>query len=263
MPAKTQPPLPYFLTAYRQAIYYTIGILIVGIAWQITALVAGNPGLVPPFGRIFNALVTWVRTGAFTQDIIESLPRAWLSLALAAPIGVAIGLAFAVVTPLRNIMEAPLHFFRSLPPVALLPLFILWFGIGWWPKVLAATFVCTFPIAVTTIQGAMTADTQYRELAQDLELSLSQYVRKILVPATAPAVVPGLRLAAGTSFVMLYVSELGGASVGLGYRISIAQLAYQADLMLVALIVLGSAALLTDTLIAVVAQRTLHYAGKS
>ena len=168
-----------------------------------------------------------------------------------------------MVPSLRSLFDGPLQFLRSLPPVALLPLFILWFGIAWWSKLLAAAFVCVFPIAVTTTQGALIADSQYRELSRDLGLSALRYILNVLLPATAPAIVPGLRLAAGTSFVMLYVSELAGASSGLGYRISIAQLAYQADLMIAGLLILGGIAMLTDLAIQFGAKRILHYAGRS
>jgi sulfonate transport system permease protein len=243
--------------------YQIGGLIAFAVVWQLVAAAAGNPGLVPPLGRVVRAFLVWAGTGLLVSDIAESIPRALLSLAIATPIGVALGLLFALAPPVRRAGEGVLNFLRSLPPVALLPLFVLWFGIDWTSKLLAAIFVCIFPVAVTTIQGALTADEQYAELGRDLRLSRLVYTTRILFPATAPAIIPGLRLSAGTAFIMLYVSELAGASSGLGYRISIAQLSFQADLMIAGLLVLGGAALVTDLSIVLLARATLHYAGKS
>jgi NitT/TauT family transport system permease protein len=119
-----------------------------------------------------------------------------------------------------------------------------------------------FPVIVTTMQATTQVDQTYRELAHDLRLTPLAYVARIVVPGALPAIVPGIRLASGTSFVMVFVSELAGASAGLGYRISIAQLAYQADLMIAGLLTLGLAGLAVDTIIAVLGRRLLHYAGR-
>ncbi len=150
----------------------------------------------------------------------------------------------------------------GVPKYALVPLFILWFGIDWGSKLAATIFVCIFPVAVTTAQAAIYANEQFSELARDLRMSPVLYVIRIIVPAALPAIVPGIRLSSGTAFVMLYVSELAGASQGLGYRISISQLAYRADLMLAGLFVLGVFASLADVAIQQVSKRYLHYAGK-
>lgn len=231
-------------------------------SWEASAVLVGNPGVFPHIGGIAKALAAWGESGLLVQDLVESLPRVFVSAMIAAPIGIILGLILGLTDRLRLSAEWLIHFIGSLPPVALLPLFILWFGISWWSKLVAAIFVCIFPVAVTTAQAAIYADQQYRELSNDLRLNSYDYVTKIIVPAALPAIVPGIRLSLGTAFVMLYVSELAGASVGIGYRISISQLAYRADLMVAGLLVLGIAASLTDLCVQTLARRYLHYAGK-
>ncbi|HEV3158274.1 MAG TPA: ABC transporter permease subunit [Candidatus Baltobacteraceae bacterium] len=247
----------------RNFLLAVLGTSFAGLAWEAFAAFAHNPGLVPPLERVLSAFQSWRVSGLLLGDLLESLPRAWASLLMAAPIGVSMGLLLGLSETTRRLFDSTLQFMRSLPPVALLPLFIIWFGIDYPSKLFASTFVCIFPIAVTTTQGVMIADSQYRELGNDLGLSKMDYVLKVIMPATAVAVVPGLRLSAGTAFIMLYISELAGASSGLGYRISIAQLAYQADLMIAGLLVLGLAALGTDLLIQRLSRSLLHYAGRT
>jgi sulfonate transport system permease protein len=246
-----------------QLAYALCGAAVSLLVWEIASRIAGNAGLFPPLERVWSAFMQWSRSGDLAQDMAESVPRALLSLLVATPLGVLIGLGLALYRLPGRLLEGTVHFLRSLPPVALLPLFILWFGIEWSSKLLASIFVCVFPVVVTTLQGARLADVQYRELARDLDLSRLTYIARVIIPATAPAVVPGIRLAAGTAFIMLYVSELAGASFGLGYRISISQLAYQSDLMIAGLIALGTVAAATDALIQLTAKLTLHYAGRT
>lgn len=244
-------------------VYGLLGVVALVSAWELLAAWIGNPGLVPPLSRIAQAGLSWASSGLLMRDALESVPRAWLSLSLAVPLGVFGGLALALAPTARRFTDWQIQFLRSLPPVALLPLFIIWFGIDWESKLAASVIVCIFPVLVTTIQGATLVDTQYRELRRDYDLGRWVYVRRILLPGTMPALVPGVRLSAGTAFIMLYVSELAGASSGLGYRISVSQLAYQADLMIATLAVLGLFALATDLLIQLLASIFIRHAGKS
>jgi sulfonate transport system permease protein len=250
------------MSAARRGILPLLGAVIALLVWESAARMIGNLGLFPSSIQVWGAFRVWMESGLLANDLLESLPRAIVALVLATPLGVMAGMALGLSNPVHAMFNAPVQLLRCLPPVALLPLFILWFGIDWNSKVAAATFVCVFPIAVTTYQAATITDLAYRELATDLNLGWGPYIWKVVLPGSLPAIVPGLRLAAGTSFIMVFVSELAGASAGLGYRISVAQLAYQADLMIAGLIVLGLAGLGTDMLITGLARRVLHYAGR-
>ena len=229
----------YIARQFGRGLWSLAGLFSALALWEAGAVLAGNPGVFPHLGDIATALFAWGESGLLVQDLLESLPRVFVSALVAAPFGIILGLTLGPTNRLRLSAEWLIHFIRSLPPVALLPLFILWFGISWWSKLAASIFVCIFPVAVTTAQASIYADRQYRELSNDLGLNLYSYVMKIVLPAAFPAIVPGIRLSLGTAFVMLYVSELAGASVGIGYRISISQLAYRADLMVAGLLVLG------------------------
>lgn len=247
---------------YGSLLFGVLGLIGLAGLWELLAIVVANPGLMPPLPRLATALAAYSSNGELATDLLESIPRAWVATAIALPAGMALGLLFVLRPLAERLLDWPLQFLRSLPPVALLPLLVLWFGIGWQAKLFAAATVAMFPIAVTAIQGGHLINRQYGELGRDLGLTRAQYVRHILIPGTMPYVVPGLRLGSATSFIMTFVGELAGASQGLGYRISVSQLAYQADLMIVALVLLGLLALLTDQVLAFGSKWLFPYAGR-
>jgi sulfonate transport system permease protein len=233
----------------------------VASVWSLYAWLLAEPALFPTIPAVLSALYRWAASGQLIDDVLYSVPRAVLAILVAIPVGTGIGAAFGLSKTFRYLFEGTAHFLRSLPPVALLPVFVLWFGISWVDKLAASAFVSIFPLIVTSFHGAEKANHTYSELKTDFSLSQAKYVARIIVPAMIPSLIPGIRIASGTSFVMLFVSELGGASRGLGYRLSVAQLAYQADLMIAALIVLGLCAFAVDKIVELVGRRVENYGG--
>lgn len=247
---------------HKTILFSLIGVVSFILCWDFFVILKGNPGLFPPSSQVLQALLKWIESGLFFTDIWASLPRALLAVVLALPIGILIGLALGLSSTFNSLFGSLIHFSRSLPPVALLPLFVIWFGIDWDAKLSTAIFVCIFPIAVTTASAAKVAALQYAVLAKDLNLNSVQYLFHIILPSSLPSIVPGIRLSISTSFIMVFVSEIAGASSGIGYRISVAQLAYQADLMIASLLILGLLAMFVDSLVCYMSRRILHYAGR-
>jgi sulfonate transport system permease protein len=245
-----------------RAVLGVFGALLVASALEVAARVAGNKALYPGVLDIYRALVEWYVRGELFGDVVESVPRAILSIIIATPLGFFIGTFLGLSRVGRFVFEPCVHFFRALPPVALLPLFVLWFGIAWSDKLFVSVFVCIFPVIVVTMQSVQILDEKYSELRRDYSLNVSDYTTLVIIPGVLPFVVPSVRLASGTAFIMLFVSELAGASSGLGYRISVSQLAFRADEMLAALLVLGGIAIIVDTVIQLVSKTVFTYASK-
>jgi ABC-type nitrate/sulfonate/bicarbonate transport system permease component len=135
---------------------------------------------------------------------------------------------------------------RALPPVAIIPLVILWLGIGDVAKVSSIAFAVFFPVWINTYAGANRVPSVYLWSGRSFGFSKREELFKIVLPASVPFIEAGLRTGIALAFVMVFVSELAGANAGLGYTIAIAQLAYRVDRMLAALVTLALLAATAD-----------------
>ena len=146
---------------------------------------------------------------------------------------------------------APLiQLFRPLPPVALVPLVIVWFGIGETSKILSIAYAVFFPVWINTHIGAQEVAQTFLWSAKSLKVSGIRILWKVIFPGALPFIAAGLRTGAAMAFIMVFVSEQTGASEGVGYRIWNSNLDYRIDLMIAALFVLGLIGALADFLLA-------------
>ena len=217
------------------------------VAWEIVSRSGVVPqALFPPPTAVARALVQWAMSGELVRDVFTSLWRAIAGLALGAIAGMVVGVITGRIALLRNIAVPIVNLFRPIPPVAIIPLVIVWAGIGDSSKVLSTAFACFFPMFTAVYQGAANIPDSYLWAAQSAGLSKGAILARIVFPATLNMSVAGLRVAVSVAFVMVFVSELAGSSQGLGYQISLMHLNYRIDRMMAAMSVLAACAALTD-----------------
>jgi sulfonate transport system permease protein len=178
-------------------------------------------------------------------------------------IGVTIAVLLAVITGLSRIGEYALdpavQALRSIPLLGILPLFIVWFGIGELPKVLIVLLGALFPMYVNTFAGIRGVDSKLGELGQVLGLSRRELVTHIVLPGALPQALAGLRLAVVSSLLALVVGEQINANQGLGFMINQAESFLQNNIIMVALIVYAILGLLADWVIRVLERRALAW----
>ena len=246
------------MTAPRQRLLLsTAPILGLLIIWQIiSASNLVNQNLFPPPSEILKALWSLIKSGTLIHDMFQSLWRWCFGLIIGSFIGLVIGLLTGRI-PLWNYLLSPIiQLIRPLPPVALIPVMIVWFGIDNDAKIIAIALAVFFPMWVSTHIGAEQIPKAYIDSATFLTKSRLKLFTKVIFPATLPFSVAGFRNSNAIAFIMVFVSELAGASSGLGYRISISELTYRMDQMLAALLVLGLLGMITDQII-IYATRTI------
>jgi len=203
---------------------------------------------------VLAALSDWARSGVLWDDLVISVWRAWVGLLIGATSGVAVGVLTGRSRVLGSLLVPVLTPVRALPPVSLIPLFIIFVGIDTTGKIAVIAFSVFFPVWTNTHIGASNLPTAYFKAAHSLGLGRLRIMLRIVLPATVPSMLAGIRLGAAVSFIMLYVSELSGASAGIGYRVSVSHLSYQIDLMLASLAVLGALAAATDMMIVLISR---------
>jgi ABC-type nitrate/sulfonate/bicarbonate transport system permease component len=224
-----------------------ISIALFFLVWEfVSRLGAVNPVLFPPPSKVFLALLEMARRGELVRDIGASWWRAVAGFLIGSFAGILAGLITGRLTKIDAYVSPILQIFRPLPPVAIIPLIIVWLGIGEISKVFSIAFAVFFPAWVNTDLGARRVPHYFLWSAQTLGCRFPSVVWRVVLPSALPFIVGGLRVGISMAFVMVYVSELSGASSGVGYQISVSYLAYRVDRMMAALATLGFLGLISD-----------------
>ena len=198
-----------------------------------------NPVLLPAPHEIVASAAELASDGTLWRDIGVSLLRALEGFALAAALGVAAGLLAGYVARFDDVADPLIEVVRPIPPLAFLPMFIIWFGIGETAKVLFISFSCFFPIYLSTTQGVRYTDPLLVRAARSLGASEVQVFRHVVLRAAVPEIMTGLRLGFGMSLFVLVAAELIAADAGLGYRIQEARNQFRVDIMFLGAFVIG------------------------
>lgn len=217
------------------------------LAWEgIAHLGWKDPALFPPPSRCVLALWQWAISGELWVDAGASCWRLVAGLVAGAFLAIPLGLLTGRSKVVAETVTPLIQMFRPIPPVAIIPLVIVWFGIGEFAKIIAIAFAVFFPVWLNTHLGAQQISPKFLWSASTLTSSKITIFRKVVFPASLPFIVAGMRTGIAVAFVMVFVAELAGASNGVGYRIAIAQLSYRIDRMIAGLAFLGASGALAD-----------------
>lgn len=194
-----------------------IGFLVV---WEFSAR-AGffPPVLFPPFSTVVVQWITLLGQGTLSVDVATSMLRAASGLALAIAGGVTIGLAMARIRSISWFFEPLIAIGFPMPTITLIPIFIVWFGIGHASKILLIALTCFFPIAISTASGARQVDQYIIWSAQAMGTSKRQVFWRVILPAALPFIFSGVRITLPVSLIIGFVAEMVGGGGGLGYTL--------------------------------------------
>lgn len=208
-------------------------------AWSAASAFLVDPALLPSPARVLATAGRMLRSGQLVEAIGVSLARIAVGFALGAAAGLVTGLLLGGVRAADAVLGPLFQFFKGLPPIALVPIVIMWFGIGETSKHLIIAYIVWVVVAVTTAVGVREVPEIRLRTGQVLGLSAPERFRRIVLPSVASDVITALRTAIGFSYVALVSAELVAASSGVGYLIMDARFSLQTDRMIVGLIVLG------------------------
>lgn len=197
-------------------------------AWLIPALALGvwellaHSGLVPRRvlpapSAVFDAFLRLLGSGELTTHLEISFQRAALGFLLGGSVGLALGFANGLSRVSEVLLDSPLQMLRTIPHLALLPIVILWFGIGEESKVFLVSLGAVFPLYINTFHGIRSIDPGLLELARVYQLSRTRIVFDIILPAALPSILIGVRYALGITWLTLIVAETIASSSGIGF----------------------------------------------
>lgn len=227
------------------------GLGIAAALWSLIVATGRFPRqLFPSVPEILAAGHTLWTEGLLADDIVASLRRAAVGFAIGAAVGIVVAVFTATTAAGRNLLQPVLRVFSPIPTIGLVPLAILWFGLGENSKLLVIALGVFVPVWINSHSGLASTPVDYLKAARCLGAGRWQTLSKVVLPEAAPDIASGLRVGAAMAFVLIVVAEMTGTTAGIGYRISQAQLFSQADRLIFCLIILGIVGALCDLLVA-------------
>lgn len=183
--------------------------------------------------------LAWLFSGELLRDAAGSLYRVLTGFLLGSILGLPLGLLMGANERVFKLMNPLLQVLRPIPPIAYIPLAILWFGLGNPPAIFLIVIGAFFPVLMNTIAGVRHVDGIYLRAARNLGASQMTVFRRVMLPAATPYILTGMRIAIGTAFIVVIVSEMIAVNNGLGYRILEAREYFWSDKIIAGMFTIG------------------------
>ncbi|MES2318290.1 MAG: ABC transporter permease [Pseudomonadota bacterium] len=235
---------------------------VIVVAWQAVAMLGWvNPQVLPSPLAVVQKWIAyllplqpyaegswflWAISGELLVDSFTSMYRVLLGFAIGAGLALPLGLAMGANQRMYTWFNPLLQLLRPIPPIAYIPLAILWFGLGNPPAVFLIALGAFFPVLMNTIAGVRQVDGIYLRAARNLGASGSTMFLRVILPAAVPYILAGVRIGIGTAFIVVIVSEMIAVNNGLGFRILEAREYFWSDKIMAGMITIGMLGLAID-----------------
>ena len=235
------------------------GAVVVGLWWLVCALRLKSAFVLPSPDRVWTSAIAMTASGELGRHIVTSLGRVAGGFALAFLLAFAVAV-LALVAPRVHAYLAPaLDFLKNVPPLALIPLLILWFGIGESPKLIVIVLTAFFPMSMSITKGLRSCGQDLLDVGTSLHLSPARTFWLIRLPHALPDVLVGMRISLGYAWRALVGAEMFAAAAGLGALIVDAGNMSRPDRVIVGVVAIGLVGLASDRLFAAVVRRHLRW----
>lgn len=203
-----------------------------------------NPLFISAPSQVALAMKSVFASPDFRTDLAISATEFAIGYVMAIGVGVPMGLAIGRSKRLYYILSPFIHTLNTVPRITLLPIIIIWFGIGIWSKILVVFLGALIPILISTYAGVRTSEERFERVGRAFNASPRRIFRTIVLPGTVPYIFSGMKYGTGRALLGVIVGELYAATAGIGYFIASAGNAFQTDKMIVGLLVVIAAGLL-------------------
>jgi len=228
-------------------------VALLAIWWAAASLKLVSPVFLPSPAQVLTKFFTVAQNGfvdaTLAQHLGASLARVFAALIVSIIIAVPVGLAIGLSPIGRGILDPILEFLRPIPPLAYLPLIIIWFGIGELSKVLVIFLAMLAPVALSTASGVRSVSQERLNAARAFDANRWQLARYVVIPHTLPSIFTGIRIALGAGWTTLVAAELVAATRGLGFMIQSAAQFLVTDVVIMGIIVIAVIAFALELLL--------------
>lgn len=248
-------------------ISFLMAALLIFFWWLVTYAGIVKPLFLPAPATVGEKFVE-VSTQGFNdytllEHTIQSLVRVFGAFAAACLTAIPIGVGMGVNRFLRGIFDPPIEFYRPIPPLAYLPLMIIWFGIGETSKILLIYLGIFAPLALSARAGVRSAMIEQIHVAYSFGASKGQVLRHVILKAALPEILTGMRISIGFGWTVLVAAEMVAAQAGLGYMVLSASEYLNTGVVFLGIIVIGVLAYLFDLLMRLLERKLVPWKGKA
>lgn len=243
----------------RYLIYWTVPFLIL-LLWQLSSQLGWIPTrILPAPSTVVQAAFRMASSGELMRDISVSALRALTGLAVGGSIGFLLGMSNGLFRVSEKLLDTTLQMIRTIPNLSLLPLVILWFGIGDSARLFLISLGVFFPIYVNTFHGIRNVDPDLIEMGRVYGLNNRQLFRQIIFPGALPSILVGFRLSLGIMWLTLIVAETIAANSGIGFMAATAREFIRTDVLIFVVILYAFLGKLSDVIVRLLENRLLRW----
>lgn len=245
----------------RRAILLSLGIgtpmLVVVLWWTLSANSTNT--FFPPLQEILVHFQQLWLFDHFASDVVPSLRNLVVGYAIAVVVGVGVGFVIALVPVARALIEPPVHFLRSIPPVALIPIFISLIGFGVEMRISTIALSALFPTLIATIDGIRSVDSGLVDVGAVYRLGWRDKVTAVYLPAAGPRIAAGMQVSLQVAFIVMIASEMLGPSAGIGAMTLLAQQSFMITDMWAGILLLGVIGFVANMIFEILKRRVLAW----
>jgi len=235
--------------------------------WLVTAVGLIKPLFLPSPMAVFGALVDVLRDGftgsSFWEHTWISTARVFGAFLLACVIGIPLGIAMGMSPIARGVFDPPIEFYRPIPPLAYLPLMIIWFGIDELSKVLLIFLSVLAPMALGARAGVKSASIEQIHAAYSFGATRWQVIRMVILPSAMPEIFTAMRIGIGFGWTTLVAAEMVASTSGLGYMVLSASKFLQTPIVIMGIVIIAAIAYAFDHLVRFVERRVVPWKGRA
>lgn len=241
-----------------------VGILVIFLLWMaVGQLGIFNSYVLPSPKQVFQCLLKMMKSGELLRDIWISLQRVLKGFFIAFVLAFIFGTLSSLCSGKREYYEWLVQFLRNVPPLSMIPLLILWCGIGETTKIVIIVLASFFPMYLNIVKGFLSCDKKLIEVGVAFDYSRWSCFRKIILPHAIPDILIGMRTGLGYSWRAIIGAEMVAASSGIGHLILFAQQMSRTDKVIAGIIVIGVVGYATDEIFAFVIRKILRGADRN
>src|SRR5512135_47568 len=235
--------------------------------WWLASHLAWVPPLFLPtpeivFTRLYESALGELTDAPLATHFGWSMFRVFTAFIAACLTAIPVGIAMGVSRVARGIFDPPIEFYRPLPPLAYLPLIVIWFGIDETAKIVLIYLACFAPLAMAARSGVSSVTIEQINAAYSMGASKWQVIFHVVIPAAMPEILTGMRIAIGFGWTTLVAAEMVAATVGLGQMVLNASNFLRTDVVIMGIVVIGVVAYLFDLLMRWVEHKVVPWKGR-